>query len=376
MASVKREDTSQGPRWRVRYRRPDGSETSRRFDRRRLADDFAVRVEHDRRSGFYVDPTGPRTTFADMAARWQQNVNHAPATVDTRDRDLRNWVLPALGGYRLGQIGELELSAFLRTLEKADLAPATVERIWAWVTGVFGAAVRARLLTFNPTEGLAPPPASRPLLVPLEDAQVEAVIAALPAWYRMAAYLAAGAGLRNSECCGLTASRVSLPALRRRVLPVERQLLWVTGQGLGLTLPKGGKVRAVPITEDLSDRLAAHMAEWPRSTAADRVSGGPAELVFATRYGTPVRRTALDDAFAKAVKAAGLPEGTRFHDLRHYYAAVLIDAGLPDREIGGRLGHSSAEVTARYGHLFSHADERTRAAVEAAEARRAQVTHR
>ena len=370
MASVKREPTSRGPRWRVRYRRPDGTETSRRFDRRRLADDFAVTVEHDRRAGFFIDPTGPRTTFADMAARWQRTAKHAPSTAQSRDRDLRNWVLPALGRYRLDQIGEPELTGLIDHLQ-TSLAPATVERVWAWVTAVFAAAMRARLLTFNPTRGLAPPPASRPLLVPLEDDQVTAVIAALPAWYRAAAHLAAGAGLRVSECCGLTASRVTLPALRRRVLTVERQLLWLPGQGLELSLPKGGKARAVPVTEDLCDRLAAHMADWPRATVADRVAGAPAELVFATRYGTPVRRTALDDAFAKAVRAAGAPDGTRFHDLRHYYAAVLIDAGLPDREIGARLGHSSSEVTARYGHLFSHADDRTRAAVEAAEARRA-----
>lgn len=372
MASVKREETSQGARWRVRYRRPDGTESSRRFDRRRLADDFAVKVEHDRRAGIFIDPTGARTTFADMAARWVIGAEHAPSTVAARDSDLRNWILPALGRYRLDQIRDAELRGFLNRL-KAKLAPATVERVWAWVTAIFAAALRDRLLTFNPTStpGLAPPAAPRPLLVPLEDDQIEAIIAHLPAWYRAAAHLAAGAGLRISECCGLTASRVTLPALRRRNLAVERQMLWVPGQGLGLTLPKGKKVRAVPVTEALSDRLAAHMADWPRATVADRVTGRDEELVFATRYATPVRRTTLDDAFAKAVRAAGAPEGTRFHDLRHYYAAVLVDAGLPEREIGVRLGHSSAEVTARYGHLFSRADERTRSAVEAAEARRA-----
>src|SRR5579862_1678724 len=359
MASVKREETASGPRWRVRYRRPDGTETSRRFDRRHQADNFAARVEHDRRAGLYVDPAGPRTTVAEMAERWKASVKHSPSTAAARDSDLRNWVLPRLGRYRIGDIDELELLGFIRHIEE-HLAASTVERVWAWVTGIFAAALRVRMLAINPTLGLAPRPAPRPLLVALEGDAVEAVIAELPGWYRAAAYLAADAGLRVSEVCGLTASRVGLPHMRRLVLHVERQMIQIAREPLYLALPKGGKVRPVPIDESLRDRLGEHMARYPRAVAPDRVTGtAGVEVVFATRHGGPVRRGALDNAFAKAVARAGLPEGTRFHDLRHYYAAVLIDAGLPEREIGARLGHSSAEVTARYGHLFQHADERT-----------------
>jgi integrase len=370
MASVKREETSRGPRWRVRYRRPDGTETSQRFDRRQAADDFAIRVEHDRRSGLYVDPAGPRTPLAEVVERWKVGTRHGPATVASRDADLRNWVLPQLGRYRVGQVGEPELVGFIHTLE-ARLAPATVERVWAWVTGVFGAAIRLRLLAVNPTVGLAPKPAPRPLLVPLEGDQVEAVIAELPGWYQAPALLAADAGLRGGEAFGVTASRVDLRTLRSRVLHVERQLVTLAGQPSHLKLPKGEKVRAVPIPDQMVEVLAGHMARFPaRPVVEDRISRVRAELIFATSAGAAVRRNTFDTGWARAVRRAGLPAGTRFHDLRHYYAAVLIDAGLPEREIGARLGHSSAEVTARYGHLFKAADERTRQAVEASVAAR------
>jgi len=370
VASVERSEGPRGPRWRVRYRRPDGIQTSRRFDRAAQAREFAIAVEHSVRAGEYVDPGGLRSPFAEVVERWKLAAQHGPATVASRDADLRNWILPALGRYQIGRIGEPELLGLRHHLE-ADLAPATVERVWAWVTGVFRAAVRARIITVDPTVGLQPPAATLPLLVPLEADQVAAVIAELPAWYRAPAMLAADAGLRVGEAFGLTVSRAGLRVMRSRILPVERQLVTLPDTPRYLKLPKREKVRAVPIPASLTDALAEHMTRFTvRPAMPDRVTSESVELVFDTKDGSPVRRNVFSTSWARAARRACLPAGTRFHDLRHYYAAVLIDAGLPDREIGERLGHSSAEVTARYGHLFRHADERTRAAVEAAVARR------
>ena len=57
--------------------------------------------------------------------------------------------------------------------------------------------------------------------------------------------------------------------------------------------------------------------------------------------------------FKPAVIRAGLPEATRFHDLRHSYAAMLIAQGAHPRAIMERLGHSTINVTlGTYGHLF------------------------
>jgi integrase len=59
-----------------------------------------------------------------------------------------------------------------------------------------------------------------------------------------------------------------------------------------------------------------------------------------------------------AVKRAGLPDGVRYHDLRHTYASLLIAEGARPRAIMERLGHSSIQVTlGTYGHLFPTLDE-------------------
>src|SRR5260221_12743735 len=62
-----------------------------------------------------------------------------------------------------------------------------------------------------------------------------------------------------------------------------------------------------------------------------------------------------------------LPVGTRFHDLRHFYASALIAANLNPKVIQTRLGHATiAETMDTYGHLFPDAEDLGRSAVDQA----------
>ena len=55
----------------------------------------------------------------------------------------------------------------------------------------------------------------------------------------------------------------------------------------------------------------------------------------------------------RAVEAAGLPEGFRFHDLRHTGNMWAAETGANLRELMERMGHSTIQVTlGTYGHLF------------------------
>jgi integrase len=76
---------------------------------------------------------------------------------------------------------------------------------------------------------------------------------------------------------------------------------------------------------------------------------------------------ALERAFRLArAKVPGLPEGFRYHDLRHYFASLLIASGTDVKTVQARLRYASAKTTLdTYGHLWPDRDESTRAAVEA-----------
>ena len=64
-------------------------------------------------------------------------------------------------------------------------------------------------------------------------------------------------------------------------------------------------------------------------------------------------------------KVEGLPAGFRYHDLRHYFASLLIASGADVKTVQARLRHASAKTTLdTYGHIWPDRDESTRAAVE------------
>lgn len=65
-------------------------------------------------------------------------------------------------------------------------------------------------------------------------------------------------------------------------------------------------------------------------------------------------------------KVQGLPAGFRYHDLRHYFASLLIVSGADVKTVQARLRHASAKTTLdTYGHIWPDRDESTRTAVDA-----------
>ncbi len=78
--------------------------------------------------------------------------------------------------------------------------------------------------------------------------------------------------------------------------------------------------------------------------------------------GTPLEPRNLHRRFKAFPKSAGLPESTRFHDLRHATATLLLAQGCSLRVIQEVLGHSSISTTA---DVYSHvATELVREAAE------------
>jgi integrase len=57
--------------------------------------------------------------------------------------------------------------------------------------------------------------------------------------------------------------------------------------------------------------------------------------------------------------------GTRFHDLRPFYASPLIRHDESEKVVQRRLGHASAaETVDTYSHLWPDSEDRTRQAVD------------
>ena len=74
--------------------------------------------------------------------------------------------------------------------------------------------------------------------------------------------------------------------------------------------------------------------------------------IFAGSRGAPLRE--VRKTWTKACANSGI-EDVRLHDLRHTFASLLASTGQSLLVVGELLGHSSAQTTKRYAHLYDDA---------------------
>ena len=359
---IRTERHGSGHRWRARYLDPDGRERARTFARKIDAEQFLAGVESDKSRGLYVDPAAGRLTVGEYARTWQAAQVHRRTTVAVFDSHIRNHIVPVLGHRPLAAVTRSEVQAWVKGRSQL-LAPSTTATVYAVLRMVFRAAVADRLIAVSPCERISLPKAPPRDLVPLPREAVLALADEVPGRYRAAILLAAGTGLRQGELLGLAGDRVDF---LRRTLRVDAQLILLPGGPPYLAAPKTpASYRTVPLADVVLEALAAHIKQYPSTSAADE-RGQTRDLIFSDEKVRPVSRTNFHRrAWAPAVQRVGLPTGTRFHDLRHFYASLLIDGGESVKAVQTRLGHATAEETLNtYAHLWPESADRAREAVD------------
>jgi integrase len=338
-------------RYVARWRDPQGRQRSKSFTRKRDAQAHLAVVTASLIRGTYTDTAAGRVTVADYAQqRWLPAQLHLrPNSAGTYASHVSTHIVPLLGARQLGSVRRTDAKAFVAATA-ATLAPSTVATVYAVLRSLMQAAVDDGLIPANPCSRVPLPRVDKTVVHPLPAAAVAALAAAITARYEVTVWLAAGAGLREGEALGLTVPRVDF--LRRRILVLEQMQNKVLSP-----LKTPASRRVVPADDLVLGAVSAHL---------QRREPGPGQLIVTNRIGGPVQRNSFGHCWHEAVAAAGLPPGTRYHDLRHFYASTLIAAGLHPKTIQARLGHATiAETMDTYGHLFPEADDAGRGAVDA-----------
>jgi integrase/recombinase XerC len=290
----------------------------------------------------FTTPRGTATTVAAMA--WQLEAfagsltGAAPATVEAYERDLRSFVAWA---ERLGLTGpdgvdRTTLRRYLAFLATRGHARRTIARRASAVRRYFGWLRRTGALASDPSAGLTAPKGEARLPRVLRPDELRALLdddhpvgdptgggrelrddAVLEVLY--------GSGLRVAELTGLDVDDVDLDGRR----------LTVWG--------KGGKQRAVPLSEPAADALG----RWLRDGRPALVTeASPPAAVFVNGRG---HRLTPRDARRILDRRAAAP--THPHALRHTFATHLLDGGADLRVVQELLGHSDLATTQRYTHV-------------------------
>jgi site-specific recombinase XerD len=133
---------------------------------------------------------------------------------------------------------------------------------------------------------------------------------------------------------------------------------------------KGGKVREVPMTPEMFDRLGAWWLRHrnPRYLFPGTGQGwnqkGMSKYEAMGKATHPMSSSSIQMAMRAAVTSSGLTKkGITTHTLRHSYATHLVEENVPLRQVQAYMGHHSIEVTAIYLHLTEVSETKAQDAI-------------
>lgn len=432
-------------RWACRFQlipaKPEGRKKTRTrqesFATREDAEARRDELNHQRRQhGGIVDRRAGELLFTEAAQAWLASRTDLKQRTraeyenllrpKTRARKTADGVSTAnlsivatFGGRAVQAITRAEIADWVQAQVAAGKKPSTVRHAFFVVKMVLAQAVTDGRIGSNPadyvklpsersTQGGTPGVVDDPDQF-LTAAQVQALVAATPWPYNVYVHVAAWAGLRAAELCGLQVADVQLPlaslnpnaAPKPGLLRVDRTLATVGGAPTYDTPKTRGSRRRVPLTPATVALLRDYLALHPRGddptaplfpgmtlvaakptglsavgpdgqraapTAAEALAAmttEQAEARLTLDWGQPLRHPTFYKAVYRPSVLRAVREGTpvplalKFHSLRHTYVSLCVAAGIPPLEIARFAGHSKVTTTLSvYAHLFEddHSD--------------------
>ena len=252
----------------------------------------------------------------------------------------------------MSSLTPIHVRGFYREKLDSGLSPATVHKLHVVLHKALVQAVSDGLIPRNAAEGVKVPQTRRKEIHPLTPEQTHALLTAAHGDRLEALFvLAINTGLRQGELLALKWEDVEL---ERGVLRV-RHTLTRTGGKVSVGVPKTKKSRrSVELTPAAAEALRAHLSR--QLEEMERVSSlyRPGGLVFANESGGIINPSNLRNrSFARLLKLASLPPDTRFHDLRHTCATLLLSRNVNPKIVSEMLGHSSIAITLdTYSHVL------------------------
>jgi integrase len=324
-----------GPAWTDRGRPPAGHYT------KKLAEEALREILTDAQRGTLAGLDKSGVTFADAAAEFVRYASEVRQVDDVTVRDYRGvidgYLLDAFGSEALESITPDMIDSYKEDLiAERRLSNRTIVRHLTVLHGIFKRAKRVWGLQSNPA---AAELVERPKVTytgefdTLDPDEVEQLAAAAANEQDAAIYkTAAFSGLRQGELLALRWKHVDFVG---GLVHVRRN--YTDGRE---KVPKGKRVRSVPMMPELIDVLAK-LKERDVFTSDD-------DLVFCTQVGEHLDPFALRRRYYRALERAGLRR-VRFHDLRHAFGSAAITK-LDPYAVQSYMGHQHYSTTQRYLH--------------------------
>ena len=320
MSSILKIKNSKGNSYRVYIRRKGFKAITKTFPTKRLASEFALKVESDTKMQLVYGGQSSKTTFLDLVDDYLINGYTGKRPKEQKSK-LTYW-LSLFADMRIIDISNRDVANGIRSLP-TDLSNATKNRYKAAISVVFSYACREYDLPDNPVRHIRSLTESRGRTRYLSDDERSRLFEVVRRsnWDKLylLVLLAITTGARKSELTNLKWSDVDF----------DRQIAYIS-------TTKNGEPKVLPLTE-------AAVTELKQFSKQDN------SLVFDSVV-KPGRAYCFTKPWKKALNEAGIEDFT-FHSLRHTCASYLAMNGASLLEIADVLGHKQIQMTKRYAHL-------------------------
>ncbi len=349
-----------GSRYQVRYQGPDGRTRSAgaTFDSKRSAEQWLTLMESRILRGEWHAPERSKVLFGTYAINWVAERRLEPRSRELYEMLLRLHLLPWLGDRPMDGITPQIVRTWRSDLLRQGRSETTAAKAYRLLRAILNTATKDDgLIPENPCRirGFDKEPHTERPTASVD--QVWSLSQLMPRRYSVLVLFAAFTGLRWGELAALRRCDIELDA---EVVHVVRKFAELSnGQRVAGPPKSDAGFRTVALPSVLVVAVREHLVEF----GLEEREG----LIFTGPRGAPLRRNNFHRSvrWAEAIAAAGLPEGFRFHDLRHTGNTLTAASGASTRELMHRMGHASMRAALIYQHATNDRDRQIAAALNA-----------
>lgn len=335
-------------------------------------------------SGTAPEPVEASITFRQWATGWLARRRAKDSSYEQYEIAVRVHLNPRWGSYRLKRIRKAEVETWVLEMEgNPKLANSTADGHWTVFKMILKDALLNGKITANPTYEVDGPYVGKSPHYVFTPDEFWEFYDAFPRRYRVIPGIGFGCGTRQGEAFGVADDVIDresgLLTVRRQVLSTKEVSYRPTLIERLKTSPRLDE-KTVPIPPWLQEAIYEHQELVPplkveavvwehKKKIADCARAMTPALFSTPRGGLLNRNHFNDDIWKPTLRKVGIKDEKgklpTFHDLRHTFISMCLQAGIPEHTVAAWVGDSVEEIRRTYSHLLKNHAE-THGAVAAA----------
>jgi len=276
-------------------------------------------------------------TISEWCLRWlaYYSIGIKETTLSSYKSAIENHISRVIGKYRLNEVSAELLQLFYNSLHegigiKKPLSPKTIRNIHGVLHKSLQIAVSFEYIPKNPANLVVLPKKEKKIIRPLNNEQIKLFLqSAQTSPYFNVFFFALFTGMRQSEIIGLTWDCVDF---NNKTVRVEKQFAKVKGVGFKFLSCKNSRERLIKPADIVFDVLAKEK------------QSNKSRFVFVNPKGEHLTQSGIYNSYKRLMRKNGM-ENFRFHDLRHTYAVICLQARDDYKTLQYNMGHYSAAFT-------------------------------